>query len=62
MNLLLSAILLFCFSIYAKTFTKYGSLEKVQYRPVNSPIEFKYDVFYYVPSKLKGKKNLKTLN
>ncbi len=44
-----------------KIFTKYGQLAQIKYKPINSPVSFKYDVLYYIPKSLKGKKGLKTL-
>jgi hypothetical protein len=44
-----------------KIFNKYGKLTKIKYKPVSSPSSFEYDVIYYIPEKLKGKKDLKTL-
>ena len=40
---------------------EYGKVTQIEFQPENSPLEFKYDLLYYVPNKLKGKKNLKTL-
>jgi hypothetical protein len=60
-NYFIILILLLSSSLSAATFEKYGSIEEVKYRPVNSPLAFQYDVIYYVPKKLQGKKNLKTL-
>jgi len=57
---LLSTIILST-SLSAATFSKFGKVEEVKYRPVNSPLSFLYDVIYYIPKKLEGKKNLKTL-
>jgi hypothetical protein len=48
-------------SLSAQTFQKFGSVEEVKYRPINSPLAFQYDVIYYIPAKLKGKQNLKSL-
>lgn len=53
--------LLLSSSVFAKTFTIYGSVEELKYRPIHSPIKFQYDVIYYVPARLKGKKDLKTI-
>lgn len=53
--------LLLSASLSAATFTKYGSVEETKYRPINSPLNFKYDLIYYIPKKLQGKKNLKTI-
>lgn len=60
-NLFILLTLTFAFSIQAATFDKFGSVEKIKYRPVNSPLSFEYDVIYYIPAKLKNQKNLKTL-
>lgn len=60
-NLFLFFGLLISLSLQAATFKKFGSVEEVKYRPVNSPLAFQYDVIYYIPAKLIGKKNLKTL-
>lgn len=60
-NLFLILCLLISSSVFATTFKKFGSVEEVKYRPVNSPLSFQYDVIYYIPKKLEGKKNLKTL-
>ena len=49
--------LLLSSSVFAKTFTIYGSVEELKYRPIHSPIKFQYDVIYYVPARLKGKKD-----
>ena len=47
--------------VRSNLFGKYGSVTHVMFRPVGSPLDFKYDVLYYIPESLKGKKNLKTL-
>jgi len=44
-----------------KTFNVIGSVQTVKYKPVNSPLNFDYDIQYYIPSSLKGKNNLNTL-
>ncbi len=44
-----------------KIFKQYGKLAKIKYQPVTSPLNFKYDLVYYIPQKLKGKKDLKAL-
>jgi pimeloyl-ACP methyl ester carboxylesterase len=44
-----------------KLFNKYGKLTKIKYQPATSPLNFQYDLVYYIPQKLKGKKDLKTL-
>lgn len=44
-----------------KTFNTFGTVEEVKYKPIHSPLDFQYDVIYYIPAKLKGKKNLKTI-
>jgi len=44
-----------------KIFNKYGALTKIKYQPATSPLNFQYDLVYYIPQKLKGKKDLKTL-
>lgn len=53
---------LFSISTFAVSkFTKYGEISSIKYRPVNSPLKFDYDVLYYIPAKLKGKKDLSAL-
>lgn len=42
-------------------FTKSGELSSFKYRPMNSPLNFEYDVFYYIPRSLRDAKDLKVL-
>ena len=58
---LIILIFLFASSIQAALFTTYGSIGSAKFKPKNSPVNFEYDVFYYIPKKLQGKKNLSTL-
>lgn len=41
--------------------SKYGSKELVKFRPESSPLDFEYDVLYYIPKDLEGKADIKTL-
>ncbi len=45
----------------SEIFKTFGQLSHIKFRPENSPLDFQYDVLYYIPQKLRGKKNLKTL-
>lgn len=60
-SLSLFMLLLFAASVHAKTFTKIGEVAKASFRPQSSPIDFEYDVLYYVPEKLRGQTNLNAL-
>lgn len=42
-------------------FIKSGKLSSFKYKPMNSPLSFEYDVFYYIPRALRNAKNLKVL-
>lgn len=42
-------------------FIKSGKLSSFKYKPMNSPLSFEYDVFYYIPRALRNAKDLKVL-
>ncbi len=43
------------------TFREFGSIQHIRYVPVNSPLDFEYDVLYYIPESLRNQDNLKTI-
>lgn len=40
---------------------EYGIDKQISFRPDNSPLDFHYDVLYFIPASLKGKKDIKAL-
>src|SRR5690606_33615734 len=60
-HLFLLLIVSFTLPSWALELTQYGNISSEQWAPANYPQDFKYDVLYYQPQSLKGKKNSKVL-
>jgi hypothetical protein len=56
-------IILFLISLssFASTFTSFGELKQTQYKSPSSPLDFRYDLVYYLPKSLETKKNYEAL-
>lgn len=59
--LVLSLLLTISTTTFAGVFTKKGTVDKFQFTPEYYTTGFKYDVYYYIPKKLKDTKNAKSL-